>query len=112
MRVLPISRTVALAAGLVALASAALADNMDRRVRVVNETGFTLTRFYGSHRNAATWEADLFGEAVLPTGDSVIVNFDDGTGYCVFDLRAEFEDGDVIEKFDVNICEIGTLTYK
>ncbi len=48
---------------------------------------------------------------MLPSGNSVVINFDDGTGYCIFDLRAEFEDGDVLEKFGVNVCELGSFTY-
>jgi hypothetical protein len=30
----------------------------------------------------------------------------------MFDFRAVFDDGDVLERGDVNICEIGTFTYE
>jgi len=91
--------------------SAAAADDLDRRVRIVNETGYTIVRFFASHTDAQSWQEDILGSDVLPSGSTVVINFDDGTGYCVFDLRAEFDDGDVLEKYDVNICEIGTFTY-
>jgi len=89
----------------------AMADNLDRWVKIVNETGYTIVAFYGSHTDANSWQEDILGSDVLPSGYSVKVNFDDGTGYCIFDLRAEFDDGDVLEKFGVNVCEIGTYTY-
>ncbi len=90
---------------------AALADNLDRRVRIINKTGYTIVRFYGSHTDARNWQEDILGNSVLPSGRQVTVNFDDGTGYCIFDLRAEFEDGDVVEEYGVNVCEIGSFTY-
>jgi hypothetical protein len=97
---------------LVGLAGGASADDLDRRVEIVNNTGVTIVAFFGSHVDAKTWEENIFDGNVLPSGRSVVVNFDDGTGYCVFDLRAEFADGDVLEEPDVNICEIGTYTYQ
>lgn len=93
------------------LSGAAMADNLNRVVEIVNKTGFTITEFYGSHTDAQTWEEDILGTDVLPSGRSVNINFDDGTGYCIFDLKAVFDDGDVLEKFGVNVCEIGTFTY-
>ncbi|GKY88069.1 hypothetical protein [Sinisalibacter aestuarii] len=102
---------LAIALVIFGLAGAASADNLDRRVRIVNNTGYTIIHFYGSHTDANSWQEDILGNSVLPSGNSVTVNFDDGTGYCIFDLRAEFDDGDVLEKFGVNVCEIGTFTY-
>lgn len=111
MRKFSIHVFVALAFSLIGFAGAANADALDREVQIVNNTGFTIVSFYGSHTDTNSWQEDVFGEHVLPSGDSVVVDFDDGTGYCIFDLRAEFEDGDVLEKFGVNVCEIGTLNF-
>lgn len=102
---------LALSAAL-AFTSAAPALSLDRRVTIVNNTGFTIVRFYGSNKGSKSWEEDILGDQVLPSGSSVVVNFDDATGYCVFDFRAEFEDGDVLERSGVNVCEIGTFTYE
>jgi hypothetical protein len=60
---------------------------------------------------AGSWEEGVLGADVLASGNSRIVDFDDGTGYCRFDLRAVFDDGAVLEREDVNICEIGTYNY-
>jgi len=84
---------------------------LDRRVRIVNNTGFTMVAFYGSNQGADNWEEDILGNDVLPSGASVTINFDDGTGYCIFDFKAVFEDGDELTDFGNNICELGTFTY-
>jgi hypothetical protein len=111
MRFIGFRAALAIALVIFGLAGAASADNLDRRVRIINNTGFTIVRFYGSHTDANSWQEDILGSEVLPSGNSVVINFDDGTGYCIFDLRAEFEDGDVLEKFGVNVCELGSFTY-
>ena len=35
----------------------------------------------------------------------------DGTGYCIFDFKAVFDDGDVVEVWGRNICELDTFTF-
>lgn len=81
----------------------------DRRVKVINETSYTVVEFYGSNAGSRSWEEDVLGEDVLLPGQSVIVNFDDGSGYCRFDFLARFEDGDEVEKHDIDVCEIGVF---
>lgn len=97
-----------------ALASALAADPAaaaDRRVRIVNNTGFTMVEFYGSNKGSQSWEEDILGADVLEDGQSVVVNFDDATGYCKFDFRAVFNDGEEVVEAGVNVCEIGTFTF-
>lgn len=83
----------------------------DRRVRIINETGFTIVAFYGSNTGSDSWEEDILGADVLPAGDSVVIDFDDGTGYCMFDFRAIFSDGDELVRNGVNVCEVGSFRY-
>lgn len=111
MRFDRIRLALAVSVATIALTGTAMADNLNRVVEIVNDTGFTIIEFYGSHTDAKTWEEDILGADVLPSGRSVNINFDDGTGYCIFDFKAVFDDGDVLEKYDVNVCEIGTFTY-
>ncbi|MCE6958922.1 hypothetical protein LAZ40_07655 [Cereibacter sphaeroides] len=87
------------------------ASALDRRVRIVNETGYTIVRFYGSNSGTDNWEEDILGDSVLPSGQSVIINFDDASGYCKFDFRAIFEDDDEVVEPGVNICEVATFTF-
>ncbi len=84
----------------------------NRWVRIHNDTGFDIITFRGSHVGTNSWEEDILGSAIFPTGRSININFDDGTGYCNFDLRAEFSDGDVLVRNNVNICEIGNIYFQ
>ena len=103
-------RTAAIATVLAAsLATPSLA--LDRRVTIINNTGFTITNFYGSNKGTNSWEEDILGQSTLPSGSQVTINFNDGSGYCKFDFKAVFSDGDVLVQEDVNICEVGTFTF-
>jgi hypothetical protein len=87
------------------------ANALERNVTVINDTDFTIVRFYGSNKGSDSWEEDILGSDVLAPHSKVSINFDDGTGYCKFDFRAEFNDGDVLVRKDINICEIDSFTY-
>ncbi len=104
------SRLVSAAAMVVlALFVSGAASAQDRRVKVINETAFTVVEFYGSNAGSESWEEDVLGEDVLAPGQSVIVNFDDGSGYCKFDFLAKFEDGDQVEKRGIDVCKTGVF---
>ncbi|OUS33802.1 hypothetical protein A9Q94_18190 [Rhodobacterales bacterium 56_14_T64] len=101
----------AMAALAVTATTALPAFALDRRVKIVNDTGYVLVEFYGSNKGSTSWEEDILGRDVLRSGSSVMIDFDDGTGYCKFDFKAIFDDGDELIRKGVNICEIGTYTY-
>lgn len=84
----------------------------DRVVTIINETGYTIVEFYGSNAGTNSWEEDILGNNVLSHNASVQVDFDDGTGHCMFDFRAIFEDGDILVQERVDVCKIGTFTYE
>jgi len=104
------SLRLGLSAAVVAV-SALSATAEDRRVEIVNNTGYTMVEFYGSNKGTNSWEEDILGQDVLPSGYSVVVNFDDRSGYCKFDFRAVFDDGDEVIQNNVNVCEIGRFTF-
>jgi hypothetical protein len=83
----------------------------DRRITVQNDTGFSIVKFYGSKDGSADWQENILGQSVLASGSAVKIDFDDGTGTCVFDFRVVFDDGDELVKKAVNVCEVSTLAY-
>ena len=87
------------------------AQALDRRVNIVNNTSTDMVEFYASSVGVRDWEEDILGQDILPSGHEVVVDIDDGTGYCKYDLRAVFSDGLEAVKGDVNVCEIGTFTF-
>jgi len=88
---------------------AAIADG-DKKVRIINETRHKIVRFYASRVGASEWEEDVLGEDVLGIGQSVVINFSTAD-YCLYDFKAVFDDGDKLEKYRVNVCEIDTYRY-
>ena len=101
---------VALAIALLAV-GASTAAGLDRRVTINNYTSYDIVEFYASHRDSKSWEEDILGRNILPAGRSVVINIDDGTGYCVFDFRAVFDDGEELEKYGNNVCELSEFNY-
>ncbi len=100
-----------MAAACVTASSAFPAFSQDRRVTIINNTDFTIVRFHGSNQGTDSWEEDILGRNVLKPQAKLKINFDDGTGFCRFDFRAVFNDGDVLVQNDINVCEIGSFTY-
>ncbi len=92
-------------------AAAQSRDGVDRRVRIHNQTGWTMTRFYASRASTSSWEEDILGRRVMRNGQSWLVNIDDGTRSCIYDFRAEFSNGQVLQRFGVNVCRITDYRY-
>lgn len=108
---LPLPLPLAVLAASLALTVAAPAHATDRRVRIHNETGLTLYRFYSTNSGATKWGRDVMGSATLAPGQYMTMNFDNAQGYCLFDFRAIFEDGTELTRANVNVCQITDYTY-
>lgn len=101
---------IALVAVAFAVVAPAASNAADRRVNIINETSVTMREFYASNIGTNNWEEDILGDSVLRPGRSVRINIDDGSGYCVFDLKAVFVDGDVVIKRRFNVCRESSWT--
>lgn len=86
-------------------------DGKDRHVVIINETRHTLVRFYASRIATDDWEEDILGNSTLRAGAQVRINIDDGTGSCLFDFKAVFDDGDELIRNRINVCEIEQYRY-
>lgn len=93
------------------VAGAMNASALDRRVQINNKTSYDIVQFYASNTGTDNWEEDILGEDVLPSGQSVMINIDDGSGYCKYDFLAVFEDGDKVTSTDNNVCELATFNF-
>lgn len=100
-----------LTAALVALfaASPALAqDGFQRWIDVVNRTNVTLERFYATDVGTNSWGPDLLGDGVIPPGRQQRLEPTRGQqrrGFCRFDIRVTFANGEAVERRGVNLCE-------
>ena len=84
---------------------------IERRVRIVNKTSYDIVEFYASNKGSKSWEEDILGRNILPAGNSVVINIDDGSGYCKFDFLAVFDDGEELTTYDNNVCELDEFSY-
>ena len=85
-------------------AEARCRDGKDRRVKIVNDTSYTMRQLYGSNVGTNSWQEDVLGRDTLPPGRTVNVNFDDGTCYCTFDFKAVFSNGAKAFRRGYNVC--------
>ena len=83
----------------------------NKNVLIVNNTGRTIWRFYGSPVNVNSWEEDILGSDILPAGQRVNVNFADGRTACNYDMKAEFQDGSSIVKNNINVCAVSVVSF-
>jgi hypothetical protein len=100
--------TASLAFALVAFSTTAAAEDLVFTLN--NHSTFSVIEFHASPNDVANWEDDILGQDILAAGDSVEVTIADGRGQCEYDLRFKFEDGDVIERPGVNLCDTGSYT--
>lgn len=84
-------------------------DQYDRKVKFVNKTGVTVVGLYGSNVKSDSWGPNLLRGKHLRNGQSMVVDFNDKTGLCKFDLQLVYADGDVVQDKAVNVCEVGTI---
>ncbi|NCS24138.1 MAG: hypothetical protein GPI96_06310 [Microcystis aeruginosa BS13-02] len=77
-----------------------------------NKTKVNMTEFYASPSGVKSWENDILGDDVLGSGEQVEININDERTTCNYDFKAKFADGDVVEKYDVNICELAGGSYE
>lgn len=92
----------ALAIASLIMTGTALAN--DRRVIVHNQSDDVVVQLFGSNVGTDDWEEDVLGRGVIYPWDDVLVDFDDGSGYCKFDIRAVFDDGTEVLYWDFNVC--------
>lgn len=93
------------------LLSAAAAQAADRHVTVTNSTSWQLRELYGSNVGVDEWQEDILGRDVLEPGESVVVNFDDGSGACRFDFKGVFADGEEVVSNNIDVCQVGSFSF-
>jgi len=91
-------------------AQSALAEKSN--FNVYNSTGYTVERLYVSESSYTTWGPNLLHSGVLPSTYNTNINFGNSSRYaCMYDFRAVFSNGAVLENRRVNVCQSGYLKY-
>ena len=101
---------IAIAAPLAALAVAAAllapaaASALDRRILVSNYSSQAVVAFWYSARDYGGWGPDRFDGFYLMPGYNTVVDVNDGSGYCIMDMKALGEYGGTWT-IRMNVCE-------
>jgi hypothetical protein len=99
------------AVGLLALPAASSADEGKQNFRLVNHTGYTISRVYVSPHKAADWQEDVLGDDTLSDGQGVRIRFSRDSSACVWDLKVVYEsDGSSAEWGNFNLCTISEIS--
>lgn len=79
---------------------------------VYNNSSITVNELYVSSSNRDSWDNDILGQNVLPTGSSIQVVFGDNSpSNCLYDIRAVFSNGQVLEDYQINVCNNTDYTF-
>jgi hypothetical protein len=100
--------SISLAIALAAFSAPAMAEDLTFTLN--NKSSYNIMEFYASPHDVAEWEDDILGQDILESRDSVDVTIADARTQCEYDLRFVFEDGDVVERGGVNLCDTGSYT--
>ncbi|MBL4807142.1 MAG: hypothetical protein JKY31_07610 [Rhodobacteraceae bacterium] len=84
--------------------STVAAQAQNRWMTIENVSNDTMTEFYASNEGQSSWGRDWLGQGVLYGGQNIDFNFDDGSGYCSWDMKAIFEDGSEFVWNQVDVC--------
>ncbi|MFC5344819.1 hypothetical protein ACETK8_02305 [Brevundimonas staleyi] len=84
-------------------------DAFNRNVRVHNQTGWPMTHLQVS--SGGNWGGDLLGTGTLSPGASMVVRMDDGSGACRYALRAQFDNGQTLQRDGVNACQVADYYF-
>jgi hypothetical protein len=76
----------------------------DRHIQITNNTRMAIVEFYVAPVGTELWENDLLGDEILLPANSILVDVNDRTGYCRFDVKVIYDDGTGVIRHDVNIC--------
>jgi hypothetical protein len=68
----------------------------------------TIVEFHASNIGRDSFEEDILGRRVVRPGESVVINLDDGSGYCKFDFLTVMRSGQRIIKHNVDVCQISS----
>jgi hypothetical protein len=90
----------------VLLAPAAMAQSEPIGFTLTNGTDNVLMRLYISLPSTDEWEEDILGDDVVGAGESLDISIDDGLPECVYDIRADFDDGESVQVARVDFCEL------
>ena len=79
--------------------------------KLVNRTGYVLSKVYVSPSKSDDWEEDILGEDTLANGESQEIKFHRSEKTCKWDLKVVYEiDNSHAVWKDIDLCEVEKIT--
>ena len=82
-----------------------------RAMQIGNDTGFTIVALYATQMGSDDWGQDRLNGDPIEDYEIQTVDFDDGSGYCMYKLKAVFDDGEELISEDINVCDLPAYNY-
>ncbi|HEY9908631.1 MAG TPA: hypothetical protein V6D18_13615 [Thermosynechococcaceae cyanobacterium] len=76
-----------------------------------NRYSSPLVEFQVDPSSQKTWGENILSGTIAP-GEDGSVMIADGLRTCKYDIRGVFANGEVVEEIGLNLCELGSYTYK
>lgn len=90
--------------------SATLAWAAEQDFTIINRTGHAVMTLNVSPSDETNWGPDILGVEILANGESAEITFDRDEERCLWDIRVTYDDGDMNDWRQVNLCESTTIT--
>ncbi|MFJ1260528.1 hypothetical protein [Cupriavidus sp. CuC1] len=75
-----------------------------------NATGQYIVAFYAKNVDDRIFGPDLLDTEMIRPGHSIVIDPDDGSGHCRYDLRTVMESGLTLNRWNVNVCALTRYT--
>ena len=105
----PLAALAAFAAAAPAIAQTGV-DGQDRRVLIENRSSQPILYVRGSPTTDPSFGDDRIPDRVIASGQSSVVDFDNRTRACNYDLRVTLADGSNVDRMNVNVCRVSRWT--
>lgn len=77
---------------------------------LVNMTGYDIFEVYVSPSKSADWSDDVMEMDILPNSSKVNIVFPGNPDVCTWDLAVVFEDEEIVEWYNFDLCSISRIT--
>ena len=96
-----------------ALLAASAVQAQDLNFTLFNNSEVAMTGFYVSDTGTDLWGENLIPEnSVLLSGYEVEVVIADGRNTCEYDILIELQTGELLEDYDIDLCELQSYTIE
>ncbi|MGI0489299.1 hypothetical protein ACN4EK_28125 [Pantanalinema rosaneae CENA516] len=90
----------------------AVARADQRDFTLVNDSSAEIQEIYVSTVQTNSWEEDVLGQEILPSGGKVDINFEsEVSGSCYYDIRVITAGREETTQNNVNLCRVSTVIF-